>query len=196
MGNIKSIQRTNNSIIEIKLSFMGATSNFYLLEEVLVNIKKVSIYQYSNYLSLLALCIELGMKSMIIETGDVETIHLIDDLFRMTPLEFQNDFRLLYPDNDKFDLYMSNSKNIFVNLRYYKPDNLRMFLDNDLINLDKTINIQDSFNQVNVKFIHELLDEINKFHRIKWIKCFNNLQFINDNDSLLDQYNELLLKKI
>jgi hypothetical protein len=161
---IQYIKRSEKTIIEIKLAFLGTSKNFYLLEENLVKNKNIDIYQYSNYLCQIAFCIELGLKSLIIDKYNVEKEHDLYKLFCNTPTEFQNKFKELYNNKSLIDSFFYHTKYLFIYLRYMELSKLRFFLDKCFINSDKSINIENSLKQENVKFLQDLLDEIKKFH--------------------------------
>jgi hypothetical protein len=188
-----STVRSNESIMEIKLAFFGATNNLYLLEEILVKNNYVKLYQYNNYLCQIAFCIELGLKSIIIDKKNVEKIHDLKKLFSMTPIEFQNNFKSLYNDERAFNSYMSSSKNAFVYLRYMQLKCLRMYLDENLINPDSSINIVKSMDQLNVKFIQNFLCEILKYHHVTRGEIISRLPDVKlmGIDAIINEYNEI-----
>jgi len=188
--------RTDNSIIEIKLAFWGATKNLYLLEKILVHIENMPIYQYCNYLSQVALCIELGLKTIIVNTDDFDQIHCLDKLFFKSPEAFQKVFKSLFPDDELFNSNISSIKNIFKDFRYMELDStLKEYLDESIINSDKTINFKNAFNLQNVQFLHILLDNIKEYEkniREETLKYMTDLDF--SNNDIINQYSKLLKK--
>ena len=173
--NIQYIKRNEKTLIELKLAFFGATNNFYLLEENLFKIKNINIYQYNNYLCQIAFCIELGLKSLIIDRYKVEKTHDLYKLFTNTPIGFQNKFKEIYNDKKLFDYCFSNTKYLFIYLRYMQLSNLRLFLDKNIINIDSSINIEKSLEQEMIKFLQDLLEEIIDFHKEKRKMIFNEI---------------------
>jgi hypothetical protein len=158
--------RNENTIIQIKLAFEGARRNLCLLETALLNIINIHLGQYSNYLSQVALCIELGLKSIIINTYDLEYIHDIEKLFSMTPNVFQEKFKTLYPDDKIFIQNMSNTKKMFEKFRYMELNsNLKEYLDANIINEDRTVNFQKVVELSNFQFLGILLDEIVEYEK-------------------------------
>jgi hypothetical protein len=187
--------RTDTSIIQIKLAFLGATKNLYLLEEILIQIENIPVYQYSNYLSQFALCIELGLKSIIINTDNFEHIHYLDELFVKTPETFQINFKSLFPNDEIFNINILNMKKIFEDFRYMKLDStLKEYLDESIINRDNTINIKNAVNFQNLKFLHILLDKIIEFEKDKreeTLKQMTTVDFL-DEDNFINQYTNIL----
>jgi len=173
--NIQYIKRNEKTIIELKLAFFGATNNFYILEENLIKYKNVNIYQYSNYLCQIAFCIELGLKSLIIDRNKVEKTHDLYKLFCNTPMNFQNKFKEIYNDKRLLNSYFSNTKYLFVYLRYMQLSSLKMFLDKNIINSDYSINIEKSLEQEIVVFLQDLLDGIIFYHKEKWQMLINKI---------------------
>jgi hypothetical protein len=187
--------RTDISIMQIKLAFLGATLNLHLLENVLMQIENIPMYQYSNYLSQVAFCIELGLKSIVINTDDFEHTHDIETLFLMTPPVFQKKFRTLYSDDETFNSNMSGTKNIFKNFRYMElKSNLKEYLDENIINNDMAINLKLAINLPNIQFLQKLLDEISEYEKFlheEDMKRMSNID-CSDIDFFIKQHTESL----
>jgi hypothetical protein len=161
MKEKKKEKRTEKSIIGIKLALLGAVNNLYLLENILYKIENISIYQYSNYLSQIALCVELGLKSIIINADDFEHEHNLEYLFSMTPEMFQKKFRSYWPDIEIFTTNMSNMKNIFIDFRYMKhKSTFKEYLDETILNSDGSINLKKATNLAEFQFLIMLREEI------------------------------------
>jgi hypothetical protein len=94
--NMKKEPWTDKPVVEIKLAFLGATSNLCLLENKLLDIENISLYQYTNYLSQMGLCIELGLKSIISNSKEFEHTHDLKRLFFDTPKAFRQKFQAEY----------------------------------------------------------------------------------------------------
>jgi hypothetical protein len=114
---IKVETRCQYSILKIKMAFWGATGNLYLLEESLAKLCNITLYQYINYLSQLAFCIELGLKSIIINSNDFEHIHEISYLYSQSPDAFKIKFESRY-NKELLSKLLSKTENIFENFRY------------------------------------------------------------------------------
>jgi hypothetical protein len=192
--NGKEIQeRTEKTIAQIKFAFFGAACNFYLLEEKLAQMENIPLYQFSNYLSQLAFCIELGLKSIIINKDGFKKEHEIENLFSMTPQAFQDEFREKYTDEKVFDANMSNMKNIFRDFRYMELDsNLKKYLDKSMLNNDKTINFKMAINHPNVDFLQTFLDGILEYEKFMWEKYSEQQSNMDcsDPDYVIKQYAE------
>ncbi|MDR1838919.1 MAG: hypothetical protein LBQ93_04950 [Treponema sp.] len=153
----------DKSVIQIKLAFAGATLNLCLLENKFKEMKNIPIYQYTNYLSQLALCVELGLKSIIINSNEFECIHDLGKLFSSTPDVFQQKIKSVYSE-ETFNSNISILKKIVVDFRYMKLcSTLREYFDESMINNDQTINLEEATNQVNLKFLRLLLEEIQEY---------------------------------
>lgn len=187
--------RTDIAIQQIKLAFWGAIHNLYLLENKLMEIGNIPIYQYSNYLSQIALCTELGLKSIISNTDDFEHNHELEFLFNKTPAAFQNKYKSLWSDEEIYNTNMSNLKNIFIDFRYMNLNSkLNEYLDNDVINSDNTISIQRAINLPSFQFLRILLDEIlvyEEFIHNEIVKQIGNID-CTDADTVIAQYTKLL----
>jgi hypothetical protein len=191
----KKESRTDIFIVQIKFAFMGALKNLYLLENKLMEIANIPIYQYSNYLSQVALCIELGLKSIISNTDGFECIHDLDVLFNKTPAVFQKKWKSQWNDENIFSSNMSNMKNIFIDFRYMNFNSkLSEYLDKSAINDDGTINIQGVADLPTLQFLRLLLEEIKeyeKFIRDENVKQMKSIDCTNT-DTTIAQYTKLL----
>ena len=157
--------RIDKSVIQIKLAFLGATRNLCLLENKFMNMKNIPIYQYTNYLSQLALCIELGLKGIIINSNEFECIHDLGKLFFSTPDVFQQKIKSVYSE-ETFNSNISIMKKIVVDFRYMELcSTLKEYFDESMMNNDQTINLKEATNQVNLKFLRLLLEEIQEYEK-------------------------------
>ena len=160
----KKETRTDKAIMQIKLAFKGALFNLIYLEEKLLEIENIPIYQYCNYLSHISLCIEIGLKSIIINSDDYEHEHELNVLFLATPSAFQKNIKNIYSDNEKFSILMSKTLKIFEHFRYYTLEsNFNEYLDHNMINDDKTIKFKNADYQENVIFLKIFINEIVKY---------------------------------
>jgi hypothetical protein len=180
--------------MEIKLALLGTAKNLCLLENSLYKIENIPIYQYSNYLSQIALCIELGLKSIIINTDDFEHEHNLEYLYSMTPTTFQNKFKSCCSDNETFTRNMSNIKNIFMDFRYMKHEStLREYHDETILNSDGTINLRKATNLTEFQFLIMLREEIfnyEDFIREEFKKQSRNID-LTDVDFIISRYTEI-----
>jgi hypothetical protein len=196
--NMKKETRTDKSVTQIKLAFLGASRNLYLLEEAFMKLERIPLYQYANYLSQLALCVELGFKSMIINTDDVEQIHDLKILFSMSPDAFQKKFKSMCPDDIDFNSSLSNTQKVFIDFRYMKLDgSLNEYLDKSVIGDNNTINFKEVADIAQFQFLRMLLEEIfeyENFMREEALKLMQNPDF-KDVDGTIAQY-IVLIKKI
>jgi hypothetical protein len=187
--------RTDTSVVQIKLAFLGAIRNLCLLKNVLMQIDNIPTYQYSNYLSQVALCIELGLKSIISNTDNFECIHDIEKLFSATPDEFKQKIKSLYPDVAAFNSGMKNMEKMFVNFRYMEAEStLPEYFDEAMINSDKSISIKKAANLPAFQFSRILLEEIKEYEdsvRKKTLKQMGNID-LSDPDYVIGQYLKLL----
>jgi hypothetical protein len=108
-------------LVQIKLAFLGATRNLCLLENKLIEIENISLYQYTNYLSQIGLCIELGLKSIISNSKEFEHTHDLKRLFFDTPKAFQQKFQAKYSE-EIFSSNISNIQKMFEDFRYMELD--------------------------------------------------------------------------
>jgi hypothetical protein len=189
--------RTESSVRQINFAFWGATRNLCLLENKLMEIENMPLYQYSNYLSQLAFCIELGLKSIIINVNDFKHTHELDELFSMTPDVFQRKFKSLFPNDGTFESNMSNLKNIFEDFRYMKSDSVfNEYLDMNIINSDNSINFKKATDLLNFRFLQVFLEEIQEYEefiRKEILKQMPNIDSSNV-DSTMQDITELLKK--
>jgi hypothetical protein len=192
---MKTIERTENNIISISLAFSAMKYNLVSIEEGWVNHEKhIPIIAYFNYLSLYALCIELGLKNIIINQTDIKKTHNIKDLFYKTHRVFQEKIQLLYKDNFKayflLDDFLNDVSNMFEDLRYLdfnEKSNYGKFLEEeagaeiDLIKLSKN-NSYLKFLMLFCNEIYELLLFIDQEGRKKSklnYPCLNEIEKIN-----------------
>ncbi|GMO31879.1 MAG: hypothetical protein Ta2B_12890 [Termitinemataceae bacterium] len=191
----KKMERTEELIVEIKLAFMGTTCNFYLLEEMLVKKENISIPQYVNYLSQIAMCIELGLKSIIINTDGFDRTHELECLFSLIPDVVKNELWGASHGDKSFESYMSNTKKMFSDFRYMKTEStLKKYFCESMVNGNRTINIKEAINTPPIEFLQNLLEGIlayEKYIRDEAIKNMKNIDCSNP-DSAIKQYAEIV----
>jgi hypothetical protein len=186
--------QTDKLVVQIKLAFLGATRNLCLLENKLIEIESISLYQYTNYLSQLGLCIELGLKSIISNSKKFECIHDLKRLFLDTPKAFQQKFKEGYSE-EFFESNIANITKMFADFRYMELDStLNEYFDESTINSDGTINLKKTTDLVEFQFPRLLLEEILEYEesiREETIKKMQSIEF-PDADVCITQYIELL----
>jgi hypothetical protein len=189
--------RTDESVIQIKLAFLGATCNLRLVENAFRKLERIPLYQYANYLSQMALCVELGFKSIIINTDDFEHGHDLENLFAKSPEAFQKKFKAMYPTDMDFNASLSNAKNVFVDFRYMKLDSpLKEYLEESVIDENNTINFKKAAGVAQFQFLRMLLEgifEYENFMREEALKLMQNPDF-KDVDGSITRYIELIKK--
>jgi hypothetical protein len=193
--------RTIESVTQIKLAFWGAICNLRVLEDAFLKIERIPLYQYANYVSQLAFCVELGFKSMIINTDDFEQIHDLEKLFSMTPEVFQTKFKSMCHDDMDFSASLSKTKNVFTDFRYMKFDrSLKEYLDERVIDDNITINFKEIGEIEQFCFLRMLLEKIFEYEnfireealkRKKALKSMQNPD-IKDVDGIVSQYIEMI----
>jgi len=184
--------RNINSIMKIKLAFFGASKNFYLLEKSLALLGNIPVYQYSNYLSQLAFCVELGLKSIIINAGDFECVHDISDLYSKTPEAFQVKYMSRFNDKALFTSCMEKTKNMFEIFRYFDSDMPKEYFQEKVINSDQSINFRESITLPEVEFLQIMLEEIivyEKYVRDEAVKA-NQMLDASDIDATIQNFTE------
>ena len=193
---MKKLERTDNSITRIVLSFCGACENLFVLENYYLNSGILTYPQYVNYLSQIALCIELGMKSILLNEGDIPKTHDIKELYALMPQSFRDIFVNNPFPKKTIEKSLEKIKNMFEECRYMKSENLDFFLDKSIVNKDNKIILSQLQRLQNFNFIIILLDKIKEFYeylnncvdRKNIFKNFtkNNISFKTDNTVLLN----------
>ena len=161
------VEKTERNIISISLAFSAMKYNLVSIEEYWNSNKKViPIMAYFNYLSLYVLCIELGLKEIIINQIDTEKTHNIKDLFYETHIIFQRKIRQLH--NDEFitdfelDVFLADISNMFEDLRYLSISgkiNYGKFLEKEETEIDFKKLVEENFY---LQFLLLFCDEIQK----------------------------------
>jgi hypothetical protein len=162
---MKTVPRTDDNILKIVSSFMGASENLILLENAILKEGKLTLPQYANYLSQIALSIELGMKSILINESDIIKTHDLQELYNKMPVAFRNMFeKTVYPKKT-VDKSLEKIKVIFEEFRYMDIRNLGFFLDKSVFDTNYHIIFNQVMRLQNFQFILFLLDKIKDFYR-------------------------------
>ena len=157
-------KRTDDNILNMALSFLGAKDNLLLLENCLVKKKIITIHQYSNYLSQVAFCIELGMKTALLNENDIEEIHDLKILYDKMPDVF-HEMCEKQIKKKSINAYLTRMCKIYTEFRYMNTKNLVSFLDEN--NLDKQgyVNFIEVPNNKGFLILRTLLYEVKKIHK-------------------------------
>lgn len=193
--------------MKIVLGFFGANENLQILEAEYLNNDIITVPQYANFLSQVALCIELGMKSILLNEDDIPKTHDIKELYNMLPQSFRDMFV-----NNPFPIKtieksLDEIKNIFEDFRYMNTAHLGFFIDKSIFTTDYKIIFSQAQRLQNFQFIIYLFDKIKEFYnhlvtsidRQSFFKNTEKKQFTFkfDNTALLEainKYNEKLKK--
>jgi len=162
---MKKLERTDNNIMRIALSFFGACENLLVLEDYFIKIGILTYPQYVNYLSQIALCIELGMKSILLNEGDIPKTHDIKELYALMPPSFRDMFLNNPFPKKTIEKSLEKIRNIFEEFRYMKTENLDFFLDKSILTKDNKIILSQLQRLQNFNFIIILLDKIKDFYK-------------------------------
>jgi hypothetical protein len=126
---------TSDTISNFTEAFSAACENLSLLENTLLQKDILPRGQYANYLSQVAFCIEVGMKTIIGIEDSVNKIHLLDKLFDKMPNVFQEMVeKKTGKTNEAIKMRLNKIKNIFVEFRYMEIDNLIFFIEESILN--------------------------------------------------------------
>jgi len=127
---MNEVQRADGEIFKLTEGFFGEYENLSLLENGLLKKGILPEYQYANYLSRIAFCIEIGMKTIInIESG-IEKTHHLDCLYNMMPNVFRNMVvNKSGKSEENIKTYLQKIRNIFIEFRYMEKKNLEYFLE-------------------------------------------------------------------
>ena len=197
------VERTDDNIMKIALSFFGACENLNVLEREYLIVNKITFPQYANYLSQVAVCIELGMKSILINEGDFSKTHDIKELYHKLPVSFQKMFENNPFPKKTIEKSLEKIKNAFMDFRYMNTENLDFFVEKSIFTPDKHVLLSEVRRLQNFNFVIILLDKILEFYNfinscIDKKSIFRNItnkqiSFKKKNDELMDaikKYNE------
>jgi hypothetical protein len=190
----KREERTDNNIMKIILSFFGANENLLILEKEYLAKDIITIPQYVNFLSQVALCIELGMKSILIQKEDILKTHDLKELYYMMPKTFLDKFEKSMFPKKTIEKSLEKIRNIFEDFRYMKIEHLDFFVDNIIFTMDYKVIFSQILRLQNFRFIIFLLDEIKAFYNYLYESVNKNylMNFKNKNFTLKPDNTELL----
>ena len=99
-------------------AFFAEYENSKLLEKELTVKDRLPMWQYANYLSRIAFCIELGMKTIISIEKSFDNIHCLDELYKLMPDVFREMIEKMTGWKNEIIEKIESIKKIFVEFRY------------------------------------------------------------------------------
>jgi hypothetical protein len=182
---VKALElQKNEAELTITNAFLGAIGNLRIIENYLYDAKIIFAYNYFNYISLLALSIELGLKNIIKITNTIQKTHDLNELFIMADNETKNIFsekffktNINYISKQDFFRILNEVKDLFEETRYCSGKSLRFFINNECMTKEGYIDLI-KIAQENKPFIalRLLLAELIEYHN------FNHTNAIKDID--------------
>ena len=193
----KNLQRTDDIIMKISLSFFGANENLLILEKEYLKKKIITFPQYVNFLSQVALCIELSMKTILLIENDIPKTHNLKILYKKMPKVFHDLFENSPFPMKTIERSLEKIKNIFEELRYMNTDNIDFFIDKNIFTKDKEVIFSQARRLQNFIFIIHLFDKIKEYFNYITNYTKNNILKDVDNKQLSNKPdNTALLKAI
>ena len=197
----KSYIETSEFISELTITsaFLGASKNFFIIEDHFFLIKNIPLNQYLNYLSQLAFCLELGLKNIIKITNKVWKSHDLEELFYEANKETNGIFckKFFGSYNEKFKneflTLLGKIKYLFEEARYCYGSSLAYFFHDRFLVKDDIIGFNEILNQneplMMLKLLHNELGEYHNFvHK-------NSLIPINKNQDEDSQIQSIISEK-
>jgi hypothetical protein len=187
----RTIMGTDDNIFKFNSAFFAEYENLGILEKGLKRKCKLPIWQYANYLSRIAFCIELGMKTIIIFKGSVDEIHCLDELYKLMPDVFREMVEKKTGGQIEIIEKLESIKKIFVEFRYMETHNLPFFVEESILKkgyiiFSKIKNIQ------NFRFVRILLEEIMGYYKYLYNNIdrnkFSSMNWETDSDQILKIY--------
>ena len=182
-------------ILNFSQGFFAEYENLGLLEKGLAEKNMLPMWQYANYLSRVAFCIELGMKTIIF-IEDSACGHCLDKLYSKMPDIFREMIEKKTGWQNEIIEKLELIKKIFVEFRYMNMDNLPFFLeksvqDNGHVIFSKAINIQN-FEFVRDVLLEEIMDYYKFLNNNIDKKLFSSMNWETDLDEIQRIYKEEL----
>lgn len=186
-----TIQRTDDNIFNFHSGFFGTYENLGIFEDAILNLGKLKIPQYMNYLSQIAFCIELGMKTIIINEDNVLGIHDLKELYKKMPKAFQEMIEKKTNYSNQFiEEFLEKIKNIFKEFRYMNTAYLNHFVEKSFLDTNDHIIVSEVIGHSNFQFIrYSLLEEIVKYYKYLYANIDKKLFFSKDEEK---DYDEIL----
>jgi HEPN domain-containing protein len=157
---MNTLENTLSQREKFTIMFKSSYENLKLLYEALVKNSSIRSGQYFNYLSQLALCIELGLKILISNKEDIDKTHNLKKLYDNTPDTFKQIFECKF-SKQKIDDSLDKIKNMFEDCRYFEG-NLDFFVPQEtgILEHGGTIHILMAVKYENYQFVGNLLSSI------------------------------------
>jgi hypothetical protein len=133
---LRKLQKADKQITLVYAGFIGTLNNLLLLENILVKQEKIRFEQYVNYLSQIAFCIELGMKSISLIRDDTDKTHNLKELYNEMPEPFRKFYEKTATIKTLYGIKTTEESleriaNIYTEFRYMSLTNMPLFLLND-----------------------------------------------------------------
>jgi predicted nuclease of restriction endonuclease-like (RecB) superfamily len=186
------------SELTVKSAFIGASKNMYIIEEQFYTLKQIPLYQYLNYLSQLAFCVELGLKNIIKITNKVWKSHNLEELFIEADKETNNNFSKKFFGSYKTEFkqeflsLINNVKYLYEEARYSYGSSLNHFfhvqyiVQNDIVNFCKIIDKNKP-----IRMLKLFLEELGEYHNF----VHKNSIKINENKNIDDSISDIIKTK-
>jgi hypothetical protein len=191
----RTITGMADNIFKFNIAFFAEYENLGILEKGLKSKCKLPIWQYANYLSRIAFCIELGMKTIIIFQSDVDRIHCLDELYNLMPNVFREMIEKKTGWKKEIIEKLESIKKIFVEFRYMETQNLPFFIEESILK-NGYIVFPKVKNVSNFIFVRILLEEIIDYYKYLYNNIdktlFSSLNWETDSDKILKMYFEEL----
>ena len=160
----RKFERTSTNTLKFATSFFGSLENLDLLEIAFSNKQIITLRQYTNYVSLVAFTVELGMKTIILNEEDIYAIHDIEELYNKMPTVFHVMFEKYYT-NEAIYNFLQRVKNIYPEFRYMETANIPFFTDKIIDMSNGNIDFTKIADNKYFIFLRTLLDEVVKLHK-------------------------------
>lgn len=171
------------SELTITSAFIGATKNMYIIEEHFYALKHIPLNQYINYLSQLALCIELGLKNIIKITNKVWKSHDLEHLFLEADKETNSNFskKLFGSNKSEFNQnyflgLLKNIKFLYEESRYSYGNSLNYLFTEKYIVKNNILDFYEIINNKPIRILKLFLEELGEYHN------FIHINSIKDNE--------------
>jgi hypothetical protein len=177
--------------LTITHAFLGASRNLIIIEKYFTIEKFISIGQYYNYLSSLALTIELGLKNIIKNTSKLRMEHDLEILFNHADSETNKCLSKKIIESYSEEWYynfiaiLKRVSNIYIEARYCYGASLEYFINdkyitNNLVNIDEIINKNEPYIMLRL-----FLEELGEYHNFIHKSCLPDKVSENELNSKL-----------
>jgi hypothetical protein len=160
---MKKLKKADKEITLMYAGFIGALNNMLILENTLVKQEKIRFEQYVNYLSQIAFCIELGMKSIALIKDDTDKTHNLRDLYNEMPEPFRRFYEKTATIKTLYGIKTTDESiekiaNVYTEFRYMSLNNMPLFLLNDSFDPANSIVIfSKASNHQNIRFLTQFV---------------------------------------